>query len=94
MTLRWIELTAGFALGLIIHLAWPILAAAVVVSVAVAVIQAATQVQEQSLSFVPKILITFYMIYQRGPYIWARCQEFLSLMLEAANSFATTYKGL
>lgn len=94
MTIRWIEMTSGEALALIIHLAWPILAGAIVVSVAIAVFQAATQVQEQSLSFVPKILITFYMVYERGPYIWQKMQSFLLKMLYAAAKFSNVDKGL
>lgn len=93
MTLQWIEITSGEALKLIIHLAWPILAGAIVVSVIIAVIQAATQVQEQSLSFVPKILITFYMIYTRGPYMWQKMEAFLLKMLLAAAKFAAVNQG-
>ena len=92
MTLRWIEMVAGEALHLIIHLAWPILAGAVIVSVAIAVFQAATQVQEQTLSFVPKILVTFYLVYQRGPYIGKSIHSFLLHRLEDIMWLANSYK--
>ena len=43
-------------LTLMLFLAAPILLAALVVGLAISVLQAATQIQEQTLSFVPKII--------------------------------------
>ena len=44
------------ALGLVLMLSLPILAAALIIGLSVSILQAVTQVQEQTLSFVPKIL--------------------------------------
>ena len=44
------------ALTLILMLSMPVLGAALVVGLAVSIFQAVTQIQEQTLSFVPKIL--------------------------------------
>ena len=44
------------SLGLMLVLSFPILAAALIIGLAVSILQAVTQVQEQTLSFVPKIL--------------------------------------
>jgi len=92
MTLKWIENVSGDAFALIVHLAWPLLAGAIIVSMAIAVFQAATQVQEQTLSFVPKILITFYLLYERGPYIGKKIQYFLLQRLDEVIWLATSYK--
>ncbi|MEQ8169733.1 MAG: flagellar biosynthetic protein FliQ [Candidatus Eremiobacterota bacterium] len=93
MTIEWISTVAKEALALIIHLAWPMLVAAVVVGIVIAVFQAATQVQEQSLSFVPKILATFYVVYQRGPYLGQKIRAFLHARLEDVPWIATSYKN-
>jgi len=52
------ELTRLIAesLYLVLYVSAPVLAAALVVGLAVAVLSAATQVQEQSLAFVPKLV--------------------------------------
>jgi len=44
------------ALSLMLWLSFPILMAALVIGLAVSILQAVTQVQEQTLSFVPKIV--------------------------------------
>ena len=66
---------------LILHLAAPMLLAAIFSGVAVAVFQALTQVQEQTLSFVPKIVCTFLAVAYYGPYTASRCVEFTTKIL-------------
>lgn len=46
------------ALTLVVTVGGPLLLTALVVGVAVSLMQAVTQVQEQSLTFIPKLLIT------------------------------------
>ena len=59
-------------LHLILDLSAPMLLAAIISGVAVACFQAATQVQEQTLSFVPKIVCTFWAVLEYGEHI---CHE-------------------
>jgi flagellar biosynthetic protein FliQ len=47
----------------------PFLAAGLVVGLAVSVFQAVTQIQEQTLSFIPKILVTGAVIALAGPWM-------------------------
>ncbi len=47
----------------------PVLIAALVTGVAISVVQAATQIQEQTLSFVPKILMITLALMVCGPWI-------------------------
>lgn len=54
----------------------PMLIAAIAVGVLVSILQAATQVQEQTLSFVPKIMATFLSVIMYGSWIAATCVEF------------------
>lgn len=50
------------ALYLILLLSSPMLMAALLVGLVISVLQATTQVQEQTLSFVPKIVVTFLSV--------------------------------
>lgn len=53
---------AGEALWLILLLSFPPLAASLVVGLVISLLQALTQVQEQTLTFVPKIVATIIAI--------------------------------
>ena len=57
------------ALFMIVALAGPLLAAALFVGVLVGVLQAATQIQEQTLSFIPKLLALALALVVLGPWL-------------------------
>lgn len=57
------------AVWLIILLAAPILLANLMVGVAISIFQAVTQIQESSLSFVPKLLASFLILLLTGPWM-------------------------
>ncbi|MBI2266789.1 MAG: flagellar biosynthesis protein FliQ [Armatimonadetes bacterium] len=59
----------GQALFLILLLSAPMLISALVVGLIISILQATTQVQEQTLSFVPKIVATFLSLILFGPWI-------------------------
>ena len=71
---------------LILTLSTPILLAAIISGVVVAMFQAMTQVQEQTLSFVPKIVCTFYAVLKYGPWI---CTEVVDFTLRMLGMIAT-----
>ena len=73
-------------LHLILSLSAPMLIAAIVAQVIIAVFQAATQVQEQTLSFVPKIVFTFLSVVWYGPWIASTVIDFT---LEILSIIAT-----
>lgn len=60
---------SGRALYLILLLSAPMLVSALVVGLVISIIQATTQIQEQTLSFVPKIIVTFVSCLLAGPWI-------------------------
>lgn len=60
---------SGRALYLILILSAPMLISALVVGLIISVIQATTQIQEQTLSFVPKIIVTFVSVILSGPWV-------------------------
>ena len=57
-------------------LAAPILIASVGVGLVVSVLQAATQISEQTLSFVPKLIAIGIMLLVLGPWMMERMNEF------------------
>ena len=57
------------AVWLIILLSAPLLLANLVVGIAISIFQAVTQIQESTLSFVPKILASFLVLVITGPWM-------------------------
>lgn len=57
------------ALFLIVALAGPLLLSALAVGLLVGVLQAATQIQEQTLSFIPKLLALVIALVIMGPWL-------------------------
>ncbi len=57
------------ALYLIVSLAAPLLLSALVVGLLVGVFQAATQIQEQTLSFIPKLMALVVALIVMGPWL-------------------------
>ncbi|MBT8146007.1 MAG: flagellar biosynthesis protein FliQ [Gammaproteobacteria bacterium] len=57
------------ALFLIVALAGPLLLSALLVGLLVGVFQAATQIQEQTLSFIPKLLALVVALVVMGPWL-------------------------
>lgn len=57
------------AVTMTIMLAAPMMVAALVVGLVISIFQALTQIQEQSLTFVPKILAVFGTLLVAGPWL-------------------------
>ena len=57
------------ALYMVIKLSLPILVVALVVGVAISLLQAVTQIQEMTLTFVPKIIAVFICIAVAAPWL-------------------------
>jgi len=64
----------------------PVLLAALAVGLLVSVFQAATQISEQTLSFVPKILAAVAVLAIAGPWMITTLVEYLQRMLQAIPS--------
>jgi len=63
-----LELSTG-ALELALRVALPLLGVGLVVGLAVSIFQAVTQIQEQTLSFIPKILALAGVLIVLGPWM-------------------------
>lgn len=59
-----------------IIVAGPVLAATLIVGLVVSVLQVATQLQEITLSYVPKLLIAAALLILLGPWMIARITDF------------------
>ena len=69
------------ALYLIMYLSAPLLLAALVTGFIISVLQAATQIQEQTLAFVPKIVAVLLALLLFGPWIMTKLVDFTSQIL-------------
>lgn len=76
------------AIGLALTLAAPMLIAALTVGVVVSLLQAVTQVQEQSLTFLPKLLVVTAVFLVTVPFMMRGLTEFMAKMLQALPSVA------
>ncbi|PPE68478.1 flagellar type III secretion system protein FliQ [Caldimonas thermodepolymerans] len=73
-------------LHLLLVVASPILVAVLVVGVLVSVIQAATQIHEATLSFVPKMLAAVAVLAIAGPWMLTMLVEYIQRTLLAIPS--------
>ena len=74
---------ADKALELMDQLLWnsmvvaaPVLLAALAVGLAISVLQVATQLQEMTLSYVPKLLVAAFVLMATGPWMIHRITQF------------------
>jgi len=68
------------AVWLIIVLLLIILIPALIVGLIVSMFMAATSINEQTLTFIPKLLVTFGVLLYAGPYMLNRLLEYMSQM--------------
>lgn len=57
-------------------IAGPILLATLIIGLAISVVQVATQLQEATLSYVPKIIVAALLLILLGPWMMARMTDF------------------
>lgn len=77
------------ALGLMNQLLWnvtmiagPLLLAALVTGVVISVLQVATQLQEMTLSYVPKLIVSALVLVLLGPWMLHRVTQFAIEMIK------------
>ncbi len=77
----------GEAVGLAFKLALPVLIVAMVVGLVIAILQAATQIHEQTLTFAPKAIAVALAMLALGPWM---CNEVIDFMHYIFNLMAQT----
>jgi flagellar biosynthesis protein FliQ len=70
-------------LWMLLMVAAPVLIAVLVVGLVVSVFQAATQINEATLSFVPKIIAAVVVLAVAGPWMMTTLVEYLQRTLQA-----------
>lgn len=83
MTSETVLTTGSQALQLVLMLAAPLLLTALAVGVLIGVFQAATQINEQTLSFIPKLLSTAAVLVFTGPWMLRLLTEFTRRLYES-----------
>lgn len=80
MTAETVMDITGETLWLIITLAAPILLVTLVVGLIISIFQTVTSIQEQTLTFVPKILAVFLMLILIGGWMLNRITSFMEVL--------------
>jgi flagellar biosynthesis protein FliQ len=73
-------------LHLLLMVAAPVLLTVLVVGLVVSIFQAATQIHEATLSFVPKMIAAVAVLMIAGPWMLGTLVEYLQRMLQAIPS--------
>lgn len=74
-------------LYLIIKTSAPMLIASLVIGLILSVLQTITSIQEQTLTFVPKLLGVFLAVMLFGLWIMRNISEFMQYLIENSNIF-------
>lgn len=74
------------AIQLILMLSAPMLVTALIVGLVISVFQATTQIQEQTLAFVPKVLAIFMMLMFAGPWLLNTMVTFTTELFDSIPS--------
>ncbi len=65
-----------------IKLAAPLLIVSIVIGLVVAIFQAATQIHEQTLTFVPKVIATAFLLWILGSWMIGVLSDFIKQLFE------------
>ena len=85
MTIDAVADIAKDALYLIIQVSLPVLLVSLVVGLLISIFQTVTSIQEQTLTFVPKIICVFFALMLFGPWMM---QEMVNYTAELWSTFS------
>lgn len=88
MSPEYIMKLAGEAMYTVLKASAPMMLIALAVGLTVSIFQATTQIQEQTLAFVPKILAVLISVLIFGPWIMTTLVEFAYNLLNNLHQFA------
>ena len=74
------------ALELTLLISAPLFIAALATGLIISIFQAATQINEQTLSFVPKLIATFITLVLAGPWMITILTDFMRRLIESIPS--------
>lgn len=90
MTVEEVAEIAGRALMVIIKVSMPVLLVSLCIGLLVSIFQTVTSIQEQTLTFVPKIIGIFVALILLGPWMMTTMVEF---MTQLWNNFTLYVSG-
>lgn len=90
MTIDNVIQIASRALYLIIKVSLPVLLVSLIVGLVISIFQTVTSIQEQTLTFVPKIICVFVALILLGNWMLTEMVEF---MVELWNNFSVYVNG-
>jgi len=89
MTQDYIIYIAKEAVYTVLIIAGPLLAGSIFVGLIVSIFQATTQIQEQTLTFVPKLIVILAIIVITGPWMLNVLMDFTINLFEAIPKLGT-----
>ncbi len=72
---------------LVVEITGPILLIGLIVGLIVSIFQATTQIQEQTLSFIPKIVAVIVILLLAGPWMLVQLTDFTANVLSHLNEY-------
>lgn len=78
------------AIMLAFKLALPVLLVAMIVGLVIAILQAATQIHEQTISFAPKAVAVGLTLFFLGPWMTQECIDFVNFIFEKISEIPIT----
>ena len=75
------------AIEMTLILSGPLLLAALVIGLIISIFQAATQINEQTLSFIPKLLAMFLVLILAGPWMLQMMVDYIRRLFESIPQF-------
>ena len=82
MTIDAVSEMTNNALYVIIKVSLPVLLVSLIVGLIISIFQTVTSIQEQTLTFVPKLLAIFITLLLTGNWIMQSCVEFFNTLCE------------
>jgi flagellar biosynthetic protein FliQ len=70
------------ALLLALKLAGPLLLVSIIIGLVISIFQAATQIHEQTLTFVPKVLVIALLLLAMGSWMMSMMDEFVQYLFQ------------
>jgi flagellar biosynthesis protein FliQ len=83
MTAEYVMSLGSEAIKLVLLLSLPLLGVGLVVGLVIAIIQATTQIQEMTLSFVPKIVAVLLALLAVSPWMLSKMSYFTSHLIQS-----------
>lgn len=75
------------ALWLIIETSAPLLLVSLIVGLIISIFQTVTSIQDQTLTFVPKILAVFITLMLCGGWIMQKCSDFFQELIKSFSNY-------